>query len=355
MSAPPYSFIRLQAPSTSTKSYNGLLPSIKDTELGILQCDKSEIQVPKSSFFVMGEDSMPERSSSRHSHSSDNSRLSRKSHHSSISRHSAESTPLLSRDVDNRSYGDRTNNYDQPSATSLSINSFPDGSPDKKRRKWPIIIAITLLTLIFVTILGLGFAAPAVIEEYAKEAVEFEPTEISIDSITTSGVTARMQGEFTLDASKVRKKPVRDLGRFGTWVARAVEVTDTVVHVYIPEYGNVLLGTADVPPIVLDIRNGHTTHVDVLTELVVGNIDGIRGIAGDWLDGRLGQLRVSAVAQTRIRTGLWRLGTKRITESLVFKGTRLITETLLSLDLEANINNFQARTFRLFLDTISKG
>lgn len=297
---------------------------------------------------------MPERSSSRNSQTSDHSRLSRKSHHSAISKHSAESTPLLSRDVDHRSYGDRTNNDDQPSAASLSITSIPDGSPDEKRRRWPTIIAITLLTLLFVTILGLGFAAPAVIEEYAKEAVEFEPTEISIDSITASGVTARIQGEFTLDASKVRKKPVRDLGRFGTWVAREVEITDTVVQVYIPEYGNVLLGTADVPPVVFDIRNGHTTHVNVLTELVAGNIDGIRGIASDWLDGRLGQLRVSAVAHTRIKSGLWRLGSKLISESFVFKGTRLSSGTLLSSDLKANMDNFQARTFRLFLDIISK-
>lgn len=297
---------------------------------------------------------MPERSSSRHSQTSDHSRHSRKSHHSAISKHSAESTPLLSRDVDNRSYGDRTDSYDQPSAPSSSLNSFPGGSPEEKRRRWPTIIAITLLTLTFVTILGIGFAAPAVIEEYAKEAVEFEPTEISIDSVTASGVMARMQGEFSLDASRVRKKPVRDLGRFGTWVARAVEITDTVVQVYIPEYGNVLLGIADVPPTVLDIRNGHTTHVNVLTELVVGDIDGIRGIAIDWLDGRLGQLRVSAVAHTTIKSGLWRLGTKRISESFIFKGTQLSTGILLSLDLKANLENFQARTFRLFLDTISK-
>ena len=329
MSAPPYSYLTsdFKLPSNAYQSYDGFLPSIKDIKLDIVQCEKSEIQVPKFPFFVMGEDSMPERSSSRNSQTSDQSRFSRKSHHSAISKHSAESTPLLSRDVDNRSYGNRTDNYDQPSAATSSLNSFPDEIPDEKRRRWPIFIAITLLTLVFVTILGLGFAAPAVIEEYAKEAVEFEPTEISIDSITASGVMARMQGEFTLDASRVSKKPVRDLGRFGTWVARAVELVDTVVQVYIPEYGNVLLGTADVPPVVLDIRNGHTTHVNVLTELVVGDIDGIHGIASDWLDGRLGQLRLSAVADTRIKSGLWRLGAKRISESLVFKGTQLSIRT----------------------------
>lgn len=294
---------------------------------------------------------MPERSSSRNSQTSDHSRPSRKSHHSAISVHSAESTPLLSRDVDHRSYGDRTSNHDQPAAATSSISSFQDGASDKGRR-WPIIVAITLLTLIFLTILGLGFAAPAVIEEYAKEAIEFEPTELSIDSITASGVKARILGEFTLDASKVRKKPVRDLGRFGTWVAREVETARSKVRVYLPEYGNVLLGVADVPPIVFDVRNGHITHVNALTDLVAGDIDGIRRIASDWVDGRLGQLRVLGVADVGIKSGLWRLGTKRISESLVFRGTRFSTETLLSLDLKADANHLQAKTYRLFLNII---
>lgn len=270
---------------------------------------------------------MPERSSSRNSQTSGHSRLSRKSHPSAISRHSAESTPLLSRDVDHRSYGGRTSNDDQPSAASSSVHSLQDGSPDKGRRRWPVIVAVTLLTLIFITILGLGFAAPAVIEEYAKEAIEFEPTELSIDSITASGVKARIQGDLILDASRVRKKPVRDLGRFGTWVAREIETARSKVRVYLPEYGNILLGVADVPPMVFDIRNGHITHVDLLTDLVAGDIDGIRGIARDWLDGRLGQLRVTGVADVGVKSGLWRLGTKRISESLVFKGTQLRTES----------------------------
>ena len=282
---------------------------------------------------------MPERSSSRNSQTSDHSRLSRKSHHSVISENSAESTPLLSRYVDHTSYGDRPTDLDQASAETSSIISLQDGSPRKKRRRWPITVAITLLTLIFITILGLVFAAPAVIEEYAKQAIEFEQTELSIDSVTASGVKARIQGDLTLDASRVKKKPVRNLGRFGTWIAREVETTHVTVRVYLPEYGDVLLGIAEVPPIVFDVRNGHTTHVNSLTDLVAGDIDGIRRIASDWLDGRLGQLRVLGVADVGIKSGLWPLGTKHITESLVFKGTQFSTETLLSLAIKANINN----------------
>lgn len=295
---------------------------------------------------------MPDRSSSRNSQTSDHSRLSKKSRHSAISARSAESTPLLSRDVDNRSYGGPTADHDQSSAATSSIGSSQDESPNKKRRAWPIVIAATVLTLIFITILGLGFAAPAVIEEYAKEAIEFEPTDLTIESITASGVKARIRGDFTLDASRVKKKPVRDLGRFGTWLAKGVETTHSEVRVFLPEFGNVLLGVADVPPIVFDIRNGHTTHIDSLTDLVAGDIDGIRHIASDWLDGRLEQLRVLGVADVGIKSGLWPLGTKHVSQSLTFKGTQFGIHTLLSLHLKTDTSHFQPRIYQRFLDMI---
>lgn len=272
----------------------------------------------------MGEDPAVGRSGSQTSHTSGHSRLSRKLQHSDTSIHSAESTPLLSRDVDHRSYDDGTANDDHASAA----DSVQDGNSHNKGRRWPIILAITLLVSIIITILALGFAAPAVIEEYAKQALEFEPTDLSIDSITASGVKARIQGDFTLDASKVKKKSVRDLGRFGTWVAREVESTRSTVKVYLPEYGNVLLGIADVPSILVDVRNGHTTHIDFLTDLVAGDIDGIRHIASDWLDGKLGQLRVLGVADVGLKSGLWLSGTKRISEFLEFKGIQLSPKTL---------------------------
>ncbi len=271
----------------------------------------------------MGEDLTPERSGSPTSHTSHRSRQPRKSQYLESSVHSAESTPLLSRDIDHRSYEERISNNDRSSAATSSLRSIQDGNPDKRRRRWPITVAITLLSLIVLTLLGLGFAAPAVVEEYAQEAIEFEPTDLSIDSITESGARARIQGDFTLDASKVKKKAVRDLGRFGTWVVREVESTRSTVRVYLPEYGNVLLGVANVPGIVVDVRNGHTTHVDFHTDLVAGDVDGIRHVASDWLDGRLGQLRVLGVADVGLKSGIFGLGTKRISESLVFEGAML--------------------------------
>lgn len=150
------------------------------------------------------------------------------------------------------------------------------------------------------------------------QAAVFEPTGLSIQAFTAHGVRARVQGQFTMDASRVKKKPVRDLGRFGTWIARQVETGHSSLHVSLPEYGNVLLGTADVPNVLVDIRNGHTTAVDFLSDLQPGDIDGIRRIAKDWLDGRLGQLRILGSANVPLKSGLFSFGTQKLSQSFTF-------------------------------------
>ena len=163
-----------------------------------------------------------------------------------------------------------------------------------------------------------AFFAPSVVEQYAEQAIVFEPTSLSVDSFTSSGVRARIQGDFSLDASRVQKKSVRDLGRFGAWIARKAESKETDVEVSLPERGNVVLGTAHVPGIVVDVRNGHTTHVDFLSDLEPGSKDGIRALADDWIDGRLGQLRVLGKAEVAAKSGIFSLGKRAISREVVF-------------------------------------
>ena len=263
------------------------------------------------------EHSRPERPASQRS------KLSTRSKYSQHSVNSAESTPLLSRDIDHRNYNSAPSHNSEASfaaASSLRSLQNEESSKEKRSRRWPTVLALTILSLVVLAILGLGFAGPEVVEEYAKQATVFEPTDLSIDAFTSSGVKARIQGDFMLDASRVRKKAVRDLGRAGTWIAKVVESKRSKVQVYLPEYGNILLGTADVPPIVVDVRNGHTTHIDLLSDLAAGDIDGIRQIANDWLGGRIGQLRMVGVADVDLKSGIFGIGTQRLTQELVFKG-----------------------------------
>ena len=253
---------------------------------------------------------------------SQKSKASTRSKHSYESKHSEESTPLLSQDANHRNYGDAPPHDEPPSAAASSLRSLQSGGPSKENssRRWPTIIALTILGLVVVVILCLGFAAPEVVEEYAREAMVFEPTDLSIDSFTSTGVRARIRGDFTLDGSRVQEKPVRDLGRAGTWIARAVETKRSKVKVFLPEYGDLLLGTADVPRIVVDIRDGHTTHLDFLSDLEAGDLNGIRRMANDWLEGRVGDLSVRGVADVPLKSGIFGLGTQSLAETIMFKG-----------------------------------
>jgi hypothetical protein len=221
--------------------------------------------------------------------------------------HASENTPLLARDEER--------NHMNGVSASDSLRSH-----QKKPRRWPTIVALSILSLAVLTILGFGFAAPAVVEEYAKQALVFEPTKLSIDSFTGEGVVARIQGAFTLDGTRVRKKSVRDLGRAGTWIAREVESEESKLKVYLPEYGNLLLGTAKVPPVKVNIRDRHWNHIDILTELRPGNVKVVRRVAEDWLDGKLNTLTVKGVATFPLKSGIFTLGTQTVEQSLRFEG-----------------------------------
>jgi hypothetical protein len=182
------------------------------------------------------------------------------------------------------------------------------------------MLALFLLCAVVVVIM-LGFLATEGVEEYAMQAADFKPTKLALSSLTKSGVEVQVEGDFKMDASKVKKSSVRNLGRFGTWVAREVESGPTNVEVYLPEYGNVLLGTANVPGIKVNIRNGHTTHISLFVELEAGSLDGIRNVANDWIDGRLGQVRLKGKACVPLKSGFIHLGTQTVEQTMAFAGT----------------------------------
>lgn len=252
------------------------------------------------------------------------------SRHSNHSDESQEDTPLLSRSDDTPRYDgaeeDEGERIPSPAATSLRTlqnQRRSSTTSTKGGRRWPTIAAVTVLGVIVIGIIMAAFFAPAVVEEYAKESLVIEPTNLSIHNFTSTGVVARIQANFKMDASRVKNNAVRNVGSFGTWMAREVETKESRVEVYLPEYDNILIGTADIPRIVVDIRNGHTTAIDFLAPLEPGDVDGIRRVANDWLEGRLDQVRVMGKANVGLKSGLFSLGSQTISESLVFEGQSL--------------------------------
>lgn len=239
------------------------------------------------------------------------------------SRTSDESTPLLARDnSENRANGDNGERDHSPAASSL-LRSL-HGKPGARRKwPWPSIIALLLLCAFTVVIMLLGFFVPETMEEYAMQAKEFDIQSISLPEFTATGARARIQGVFWMNAAKVRRKSVRDLGVFGTWLARKVKSEESTVKVFLPDYDNVVLGTANVPAIEIDIQSGHRNDLDFLVDLEPGDVEGIRAVANDWLDGRLEKLTLQGTADVKLRSGILSLGTQAIAQSLVFEGNSI--------------------------------
>ncbi|OQE36326.1 hypothetical protein PENCOP_c012G04621 [Penicillium coprophilum] len=232
---------------------------------------------------------------------------------------SSESTPLLHRREGELIYGTQQG---LSRSSSFALQNSPEDAAIKRRSHvpWPTVISLALLTLSILTILVLAFAAPAAVKEYAQQAAIFKPTAVSIDSTTPEGVRARVQGDFVMDSGLVKNKPVRGIGRLATWIAREVETGPSNVEIYLPEYGNVLVGTASLPSIKVNIRNGHHTHVDFLTDLEAGDIRGIHAIAIDWIEGRLGRLGVKGKTTMHLKSGLIPLGTQILTDYIIIEG-----------------------------------
>lgn len=248
-------------------------------------------------------------------------------HRSATVHHEAEeNTPLLSR-LDVNTHYDGTNEGEDtlhsPAATSLRSIKDRDPSSNKTKKPWIIITSIILLISTAIIIAFGVYIAPSAVEEYAKQAMVIEPTDLSIESFTSNGVRARIRANFRLDASKVADDNIRNIGRAGTWIARTIESESSTVRVYLPHYNNILLGSATIPNLQVDIRNGKTTNIDFVADLVTGDVNGIKGLVNDWLEGRLGQLEVVGKAEIALKSGIFALGSTTVSDSMVFEGQSL--------------------------------
>lgn len=95
-----------------------------------------------------------------------------------------------------------------------------------------------------------------------------------------------------------------------------------MVHIYLPDYSDDLLGTATAPAIAIDIQNGHITLVDFVSEVEAGSLDAVRRVANDYLNGELGLIRVRGEADIALKSGLLSFGTQKIYEEMAFEGSK---------------------------------
>ena len=236
--------------------------------------------------------------------------------------HDDENSPLLAEDErSDEGYHD-DHSHPQTSAVSSLLRCIRTPKDGKRSclKRWPSILALALLCIIGIVILLMGFVAPQVAKEYAQQAATFEPTRLSIDSYTDSGVVARVQGQFSMQPAKVHKQAVRNLGRFGAWVARYVEIGSTDVQVSLPGHDGIVLGTASVPSITLGLTSGRITPIDVLVNLYPGPQDGLRQVAKEWVDGQFDDYVAEARAEVPVRSGILHLGKQFISQTVSLPG-----------------------------------
>lgn len=239
---------------------------------------------------------------------------------------SGETTPLLSSTADTPRYDGEYDEPDRNAVASLRAHhsrASSTHSTQSKSRRWPSYIAMGTLGILVVVIIALVFIVPDAVQEYTKQAAVLEPTNLSLDSITADGVKARIQATFRLDGSRVENEHVRRIGKAATWIANSIGTEETKVAVSLPEYDNALLGTAVIPPLTVILREGHTTFFDFVTEVSPGDVEGIRTIANEWLEGRLDSLRLKGSTDLTLKSGIIPLGTHNIVETLVFEGQSL--------------------------------
>lgn len=182
---------------------------------------------------------------------------------------------------------------------------------------------MAILAVVVVIIIILGFVVPPSVQTYAEKAAVLEPTNLSIENITSDGVWARVQADVRLDGSRVENANARRIGKMVTSIMRKLETHETVVDVFLPDYDDSLAGTAVIPPLVLDLVDGHNTELDVVTKIKPGSAENIRKIANDWLDGKLNQLKVVGKSKLQLNSGIFPLGTHDVAKTLVFEGQSL--------------------------------
>lgn len=224
-----------------------------------------------------------------------------------------ESTPLL---ADQH----QSNSGHQPDPAPSSSKGLAKA---RSRWRWPSIIAVLVLAALFLAIIVLGFLTPPAVKQYFESAVVLEPTSLSIESLTADGVRARLQAHLRIDATHVSDGKARRIGKLVSNMMGSLDTDSTIVSVRLPHYHDALLGTVQVPPFSIDLADGRTNKLDFVADIVPGDAEILRKMINDWLNGRLGQLKVTGAAALRLKSGIFPLGTHHVVESMVIQGQSL--------------------------------
>ena len=193
------------------------------------------------------------------------------------------------------------------------------GSPPKKRR-WCTFIVLILLCVVSLGILLIGFFAPAAAERYAREAVILNVTSISVESFTHDGMKVRVKADVKVDASRVNNGFVRNMGKVGTLAVRVISIEEGWLNVFLLDNKTTPLGKVKLPPMVVDVQDGHTNSYDIFTDVEPVSLETAKKLAEDYLDGNLHSVKLMGTTELNMRSGILPLGNQRLSETLEIEG-----------------------------------
>ncbi|KAB8236936.1 uncharacterized protein BDW43DRAFT_228050 [Aspergillus alliaceus] len=213
---------------------------------------------------------------------------------------SSESTPLLGHQ-----------------ALSSSCSQQP--RQKTRRNRLPALTCIALFATAILAVLVAAFALPVVVKAYAEQASVFHIQSLSYEPSVPEWARARIKGTFIMDADRVENAAVRRLGQLATWVAREIETRESgTLEIYQPLFGHVVTITASLPPIKLNVRDGHTNHLNFLSDIKHlaedKSEDLFEGVA------KRADSGILAKAQVHLRSGWIDLGSQEFYLTVQYKG-----------------------------------
>ncbi|KAI5812587.1 hypothetical protein BZA77DRAFT_138760 [Pyronema omphalodes] len=236
----------------------------------------------------------------------------------------------MSKPASTRTTSRRSSYHEANESSPLLLNAQQtpsyDGSTEgssslcvARHKRWPSIIALTAFCGSIIGVLACGFIVPSYAVRYAQESAVLDLRSVAVDSFTDNGVKVRVKADVVVDAHRVKYWTVRTVGRMGAAIIGSVNVDNLNLNVRLPEYDNALLGTAQVPGMSINIRNGNTNHLDFIADTKPGDLETIRLLANDYINGAVKNLKVFGEAGMTIRKGLIHFGIDNIRQDFIFK------------------------------------
>lgn len=221
----------------------------------------------------------------------------------------------------------------EPSETSPLLPQT-DGSPSHEttslfepspsRSKWTSWKLLALLALIasFTSILVLGFLVPTAAQRYAEEAPDVALEGISVESYTKEGVNVRVLGSVHFDAARVKNFDGRNVGRFAGRLLKTVRTGPSDIELFLPGYGEAVVGRVSIPPMAVDIRNGHTTALNFTALVQPVSTKIVSMVLSDALMNRLKVIKATAISKVHVKAGWLPLGNQKIVKMVILDGPK---------------------------------